>query len=613
MFFIMKKLLSILVAALLLPMALEALTLQPNQLLLGHYTTDELNLENGWGKPFLTGVNPIATDLTPDELALFQGSKIVAFRVGLAESAPVTRVFVMPIGTNGKPTGEVIEWPCNVSDQGWNLIELDSPYEINLPEGYSLRIGFDYEQLTRNSTPISAVKEGTIYPSYIFRNNNWVNYGVNTSGNLSVQCIAENDNFPQYIVRTQDLYCKGNLKTGDDLTFSFQAYNLGTTPITTGNLTFDVAIDGTVMTTLSNPADLTNNPITIAGSINTAGLVSGEHTLSVTATTLNGEPIEEPIIMTTTFKNYDFGFTHQMYLVEQFTSTGCTYCPQGSANIQNLTQMRDDIAWVAVHENMNNQDPFRTAQTDSITDLEGIDGFPEATFNRSPGLSASSYIYNVITSLPASTMSTFLDYLAEQNPAWATVNVNSTFDSETRQAVITISGELVPNFDEIMGSGNKLTVYITEDGLVAPQVSGGNNYVHNNVLRKALVSVKGVTINKTGNTYKNEFTYTIPSNWNADNLNIVAFISRPLRPNALTDLYVTNANKRKLGEFDQPSVEPGDVNGDDIINIDDVTFLIDMLLSSGNITEGADVNSDGNINIDDVTALIDKLLTVGAN
>lgn len=608
----MKKLLSFLVAALLLPMALEALTLQPNQLILGHYTTDDVNLENGWGKSFLTGVNPIATDISPDELALFKGSKIVAFRVGLAESAPVTRVFVMPIGTNGKPTGEVIEWPCEASAQGWNLIELETPYVINLPEGYSLRIGFDYEQLTSSSRPISAVKVGTIYPSYLYRGGNWVNYGVNTTGNLSVQCIAENDNFPQYLVRAQNLICKGNVKTGDDLPFTFQAYNLGTMAIAAGNLTFEVAVDGVVMTTVSNPSDLTNEHITIAGNINTAGLIAGTHTLTVTTSTLNGEPVEEPITLTATFKNFDYGYTHQKFLVEQFTSTGCTYCPQGTANILNLTQMRDDIAWVAVHENMNNQDPYRTAQTDSITNMEGIDGFPEATFDRSVGLSSSSYIYNVITSLPATTMSTFLDYLAEQNPAWATVDVNSTYNSDTREAVITISGELVPNFEDMMGADSKLTVYITEDGLVAPQVSGGNNYVHNNVLRKALVSVKGVNLNKTGNTYQNEFTYTIPTAWNADNLNIVAFISRPLRSNALADLYVTNANSRKLGEFDN-TIVPGDVNCDGNINIDDVTYLIDMLLSSGNITAGADVNSDGSINIDDVTALIDKLLTSGIN
>ena len=605
----MKKLLSILMATLLLPMALEALTLQPNQMILGHYTTDDIELENGWGKSFLTGVNPIATDITPNELALFQGSKIVAFRVGLAESAPVTRLFVMPVGTNGKPTGEITEWPCNVSEQGWNLIELDTPYEINLPEGYSLRIGFDYEQLTRNSLPISAVNVGTIYPTLIFRNNNWINYGVNTTGNLSLQVIAENDNFPQYIVRAQNLVCKSSVKTGDDITFTFQTYNLGTTAIAHGNLTFDVAVDGVVMTTLSNPADITNAPITIAGSINTAELIAGQHTLTITTATLNGEPIEEPITLTATFKNYDYGYTHQKFLVEQFTSTGCTYCPQGTTNIVNLTQMRDDIAWVAIHENMNNQDPFKTAQTDSITSMEGVDGFPEVTLDRSVGLSSSTIIYNVLTNLSASTMSSFLDYLAEKNPAWATVDVNSTFDSETRQAVITISGEMVPNFEEVMGNNAKLTVYITEDGLVAPQVSGGNNYVHNNVLRKALVSVKGVAINKTGNNYQNEFTYTIPTSWDADKLSIVAFISRPLRSNALTDLYVTNANKRKLGEFDEPTVNLGDVNGDGIINIDDVTALIDLLLSGGTPGEGADVNGDGIVNIDDVTALIDKLLS----
>ena len=51
----------------------------------------------------------------------------------------------------------------------------------------------------------------------------------------------------------------------------------------------------------------------------------------------------------------------------------------------------------------------------------------------------------------------------------------------------------------------------------------------------------------------------------------------------------------------------GDVNGDGAVGIDDVTFLIDMLLtgSSGN---NADVNGDGQVGIEDVTALIDMLL-----
>lgn len=59
-------------------------------------------------------------------------------------------------------------------------------------------------------------------------------------------------------------------------------------------------------------------------------------------------------------------------------------------------------------------------------------------------------------------------------------------------------------------------------------------------------------------------------------------------------------------------VKPGDVNGDDRINISDVTALIDFLLSDDDShinRENSDVNGDGKINISDVTSLIDILLT----
>lgn len=57
--------------------------------------------------------------------------------------------------------------------------------------------------------------------------------------------------------------------------------------------------------------------------------------------------------------------------------------------------------------------------------------------------------------------------------------------------------------------------------------------------------------------------------------------------------------------------EAGDVNHDSIINISDVTILIDYLLDNSNeiCTTCADVTSDGLVNISDVTALIDYLLS----
>ena len=57
---------------------------------------------------------------------------------------------------------------------------------------------------------------------------------------------------------------------------------------------------------------------------------------------------------------------------------------------------------------------------------------------------------------------------------------------------------------------------------------------------------------------------------------------------------------------------PGDVDGDGVVNIADVTALIDILLSGGTAPANADVDGDGIVNIADVTALIDMLLSGNA-
>ena len=54
----------------------------------------------------------------------------------------------------------------------------------------------------------------------------------------------------------------------------------------------------------------------------------------------------------------------------------------------------------------------------------------------------------------------------------------------------------------------------------------------------------------------------------------------------------------------------GDVDGDDKVNIDDVSILIDCMLNGIEPAnpQGADCYPDGRITVDDVTMLIDFLL-----
>ena len=98
----------------------------------------------------------------------------------------------------------------------------------------------------------------------------------------------------------------------------------------------------------------------------------------------------------------------------------------------------------------------------------------------------------------------------------------------------------------MMGEDAKLTVYVTEDSIVYRQYNQGrwvSKYRHDGVLREALGSAFGVPLNKDGVNYTNEYSFTIPEDWKMDYLNVIAFISRPLKNGAqklFTDMYVNN-------------------------------------------------------------------------
>lgn len=89
----MKKLFLLLIAALLLPVAVSA---QPIQKIMGHYFNDSIASE-GYAISNTTAMRMIGIILEPDELEIYQGGKIVAIRVGLAEATTVSRMFVIPV------------------------------------------------------------------------------------------------------------------------------------------------------------------------------------------------------------------------------------------------------------------------------------------------------------------------------------------------------------------------------------------------------------------------------------------------------------------------------------------------------------------------------------
>ncbi|MBR5673867.1 MAG: Omp28-related outer membrane protein [Muribaculaceae bacterium] len=575
----MKKILLLLTAALLLPLAVEAqsamprpdvrkcplvvhapakMDLQENQRIMGHYDNDVVGTE-GVGLTTTTGKVSIGTILESEELDIFNGGKIVSFRVGLAESTPVTKVFVVPI-TSGGAYGSMVSWPCEVSATGWNVINLTSPYQLNLSEGGRLLIGFEYEQ-TQTNKPLALVNEGDeAYDTYWYKKAGhqyrWTTAGLKSYGNLCIQCVVEKDHFPEVLIKTGNLQCPGFVKKGDEMPFSFTVKNRGTQALNPNDLTFDVNIDGEKVATISNPEVLESGiTTTIEGIIETSELTSGSHTLTINNAVALGETLDYVYPMNAEFMIHSGTYPRQKHYVEQYTSTYCTYCPLGNSMLSILKQMRDDIIWVGVHANFNGVDPMSCAQGDSIMDYVGNNSYPSATFDRSTGWENERQLVNSIGYYAdyhqqiAEELGHFFDYITEQNPTFASIEISPVVDPETREAVIIVSGEMTPDFDLLLGDDNVLNVFITEDSVVAPQLNSGmwvSQYVHNGVFRCALGSVKGVGFNRVDGGYSNEFTVTIPEEWVLDNLNVVAFISRPIAAGVLTDMELNNAESVRL-------------------------------------------------------------------
>lgn len=559
----MKKTLLLLATVLSLPLLAGAQTpamadLQPNQRIMGHYDTDDVATE-GVSIRNASGKVSVGTILESEELDVFSGGEIVAFRVGLAESTPVTKVFVVPI-TPGGAYGAMVSWPCQVSETGWNVVELPASYTITPTDGSRLMIGFEYEQ-TSTGKPLALVQQGDeMYDTYWYKKAGaqyrWTTAGLKSYGNLCVQCIVEKDHYPEVMIKASALQCDGLLKKGDPLSYSFNVKNRGTAVLDAQSLHFDVQVDGELVTTISNPDAIEpGTTVTINGQLETAEWASGSHTLTVCNAVANDEALDYVYPMNASFKLHSGAFPRQKHMVEQYTSTYCTYCPLGNSMLSLLTQQREDVIWVGVHADFNGVDPCSTVQGDSIMTYVGNNSYPSATFDRSTGWENERQLVNSIGYYAeyhqqiADELGSFFDYIAEQNPTFATIEIDPVVNLETREAVITVSGEMSPDFEQLLGEDCRLSVYITEDSVVARQLNSGvwvNNYVHNGVFRQALGSVKGVPFNRTGDAYSNKFNMTVPAEWNIANLKVVAFISRPLDGGNVTDMFLNNAEAVRL-------------------------------------------------------------------
>ena len=215
------------------------------------------------------------------------------------------------------------------------------------------------------------------------------------------------------------------------------------------------------------------------------------------------------------------------YLIEHFTGDQCGYCPYGMYSIVEYTQQTSTpCIWVSHHYGYNN-DEYTIPESAKIGSTCGVQGAPNMAMNR--------------TKVQGSTIAFHPGYLVEDGmaeiiadkcdtTAEASVVIEHTYNAETRQLDVTVSGQVAnTEVTEYL-----LTVLIKENGLIGKQAdyywswktAGYKEFMHPCVVRDLLtVSQLGDTVEVENQAYSMTFTYTVSEKWVAENCNVVAYIT----------------------------------------------------------------------------------------
>jgi len=239
------------------------------------------------------------------------------------------------------------------------------------------------------------------------------------------------------------------------------------------------------------------------------------------------------------FKNVEVEPGGRKILIEEFTGHYCTACPAAAVELQRLVDVYgDQLIPISLHAGDptfndphldGNGNPVDIIGTDTMysTDFRTQDGNIYASTFEPFGLPSGIISrQNAAVATPAAQWESQI--LAIKDLAQiADIEITTSYDSIARVVDTEIKINWLTN--NVSGNNYKLQVYIIEDHIMDWQLDAGVNvpdYDHRHVFRGAVNSTWGESINATslGTSTEKSYSYTLNSDWNQDNCEIVAFI-----------------------------------------------------------------------------------------
>ncbi len=235
----------------------------------------------------------------------------------------------------------------------------------------------------------------------------------------------------------------------------------------------------------------------------------------------------------------DFAFVelpqgNKTVLIEEFTGTSCTFCPDGARKIEGYLQSApDNVVAVAIHASgfaiPNPKTPydFRTDEAKDLYDMmasaDPSAGLPGGMFDR------AGYPGDVFSN-PADWDKTIQAQLAIP----ANFSMTGSLEYDNASSTFTLQAGAIA-LDDVPATDLYMVGYLLEDSVVAPQLDNGeykNEYVHNHVFRKSFTGMEGVQISSGAiskdQIFNKQFTMqgtaTNGNQWRIEKCSAVVFV-----------------------------------------------------------------------------------------
>lgn len=551
---------SILLAAAPALRAQEDMGLEPNQVVIGHTLTNQIDFSDAlFGE---AGKYTLGARLTAEELDPYKTCRIVGLRFAVGQPQSRTRVFINRV--DGSNIYDAAKKNVNAV-AGWNNVIFSEP--ITIKEGDSFFYGFDYtetaEMVGADAGGICGVMSSHTNGAIALIND--VLYPLSGIGDLCVQLIVDITNLTPYNMNF------GFFDTGfkyKNISEPFEVFtnisNNGRDPISKFRIGWafdDFEAEYLDITETVKPG----NSYTFNKQLKyPEGYGVGTHELRVFLESIEDAPVpddgvKEKSISFAIFANSE---ARKKVYVETYAHQETPY-----------TAMLNDV--FTTYPDKNKEASFVNVYP-AGSDLECniseelhnryVYTYPCFSTNRSqfPGEPTVAYDFNDYFNLFDNKMfHTMIESIVENDlltPSFAGLELSGEYNAATR--TVTVNTTVTPLANEVTEIfGNlALNLLVVENGVIAPQmivnrlgaVTESKNYSSPNVLRHACYGMDGIKVESAVEPTTDECKIQLPEGWNEKNIRIVALLT-PWHESgeivSLRDLDIVNCNEISIADL----------------------------------------------------------------